>query len=145
MVDLHIIAIDSTSALMPAVFALRHDVFVREQAVPPEIERDEFDDTATHLIAVRDDAVIGTLRIVMSGRTAKIGRMAVHAAARTRGIGTRLMQRAAEVAHAMGATEVALHAQLSVREFYGGLGYREEGGIFEEAGIMHIAMRKTLV
>ena len=51
-----------------------------EQAVPPELERDEFDDVAVHLVALRGDAVIGTLRIVVSGGTAKIGRMAVLAA-----------------------------------------------------------------
>ena len=68
--------------LMPAVYAVRHQVFVVEQAVPPELERDEFDAVAMHLVALRGDDVIGTLRIVVSGSTAKIGRMAVLAAER---------------------------------------------------------------
>ena len=115
-----------------------------EQAVPPELERDEFDDVAVHLVALRGDAVIGTLRIVVSGGTAKIGRMAVLAAERKAGIGTRLMERAAEVARTMDVRDIALHAQLTAKEFYARLGYREEGEVFEEAGIAHVVMRKTV-
>lgn len=139
-----IIAVDASSSLMPAVFALRHAVFVREQAVPAALERDEFDAVAIHLVALRGEDVIGTLRIVVSGGTAKIGRMAVLAAARGGGIGTRLMQRAADVAVTMGVRDLVLHAQLAARAFYARLGYREEGDVFEEAGISHVTMRKAI-
>jgi predicted GNAT family N-acyltransferase len=139
-----IVAIDATSDLMPAVYAVRHQVFVAEQAVPPELERDEFDDIAVHLAALRGDDVIGTLRIVVSGRSAKIGRMAVLVAERKAGIGTRLMEHAIEVARTMNVKEITLHAQLTAKEFYGRLGYWEEGDIFEEAGIAHVSMRKVI-
>jgi predicted GNAT family N-acyltransferase len=129
---------------MPAVYALRHEVFVVEQQVPVELERDEYDAAATHLVALRGDEAIGTLRIVIDGTGARIGRMAVRAAERNKGIGTRLMQHAAEAALRMGAREIELHAQLTAREFYRRLGYRQEGGVFEEAGIPHVTMRKAL-
>ena len=145
MPDERIIAINSSAALMPAAFALRHEVFVVEQAVPAELERDDYDQTATHLVALRGDDVIGTLRIVISGERAKIGRMAVRAAERRKGLGSRLMQRAAEAALQMGACEIVLHAQLAAKDFYRRLGYREEGDLFEEAGIRHVAMKKTVV
>ncbi len=144
MPDEQIIAIDASSALMPAVFAVRHAVFVDEQAVPPALERDEFDALAIHLVALRGDAVIGTLRIVASGDTAKIGRMAVLAADRKSGVGTRLMDRAVEVARTMGVKDLVLHAQLTAKAFYARLGYREEGEVFEEAGIAHVTMRRTI-
>jgi predicted GNAT family N-acyltransferase len=144
MPDERIIAIDARSELMPAVLRLRHEVFVIEQAVPVELERDEFDDTATHLAALRDGEVVGTLRIVVGGATAKLGRMAVTRLARRSGIGARLMQRAAVTARELGASELVLHAQLTAREFYWRLGYREEGDIFDEAGIPHVAMRKAI-
>ncbi len=145
MPDIRIIAVNSSSALMPAVFALRHEVFVVEQQVPPELERDEYDATATHLVALRSDNVIGTLRIVVSGNHAKVGRMAVRAIERRKGIGARLMMQAARVAQQLGAREIVLHAQLSARAFYQQLGYRGEGDIFEEAGIQHIAMKKAMI
>lgn len=140
---MRIVAVDASSDLMPAAFAVRHQVFVVEQAVPPELERDEFDAVAVHLVALRGDEVVGTLRIVVSGGNAKIGRMAVLAGHRKGGIGTWLMVRAAEVAQEMSVTDITLHAQLTAKEFYGKLGYCEEGDIFEEAGIAHISMRKV--
>ena len=144
MPDEQIIVIDATSALMPAVFAVRHQAFVVEQAVPPELERDEFDAIAIHLAALRGDEVIGTLRIVVSGGTAKIGRMAVLAAHRKNGVGSRLMHRAADVARTMGVRDITLHAQLTAKAFYARLGYKEEGDMFEEAGIRHVSMRRTI-
>ena len=129
---------------MPAAYAVRHQVFVEEQQVPPELERDEFDDLAIHLVALRGEDVVGTLRIVVSGGHAKIGRMAVLAAERKSGVGTQLMERAAEVARGMNVREISLHAQLTAKEFYARLGYREEGDVFEEAGIAHVSMRKTI-
>ena len=142
--DERIIAVDASSDLMPAVYAVRHQVFVVEQAVPPALERDEFDAVAIHLVALRDDEVIGTLRLVVSGSTAKIGRMAVLAAERRSGFGSGLMDRAHEVARGMNVEEITLHAQLSAKPFYARLGYREEGDIFEEAGIAHVSMRKVI-
>jgi predicted GNAT family N-acyltransferase len=139
-----VVAIDANSDLMPAAYAVRHQVFVGEQAVPPELERDGFDDLAVHLVALRGDTVIGTLRIVVSGAGAKIGRMAVLAAERKGGVGTGLMDRAHEFARTMNVKEVTLHAQLTAKEFYARLGYCEEGDIFEEAGIAHVTMRKVI-
>ena len=139
-----IIAVDASSDLMPAVYAVRHQVFVVEQAVPPALERDEFDAVAIHLVALRDDDVIGTLRLVVSGSTAKIGRMAVLAAERRRGIGAGLMAHAHEVARSMNVKEITLHAQLTAKAFYARLGYRDEGEEFEEAGIPHVSMRKAI-
>ena len=141
---MRIVAVDASSDLMPAAYAVRHQVFVVEQAVPPALERDEFDDVAIHLVALRGDEVIGTLRIVVGGGSAKIGRMAVLAAERKSGIGTRLMERAVEVAQSMNVNEITLHAQLTAKAFYARLGYREEGEVFEEAGIAHVTMRKAV-
>ena len=144
MPEERIVVANSSSGLMPAVFALRHEVFVIEQAVSAELERDEYDEGATHLVALRGDDVVGTLRIIVTGQTAKVGRMAVRASLRKQGVGSRLMTRAAEVASQMGVRTVVLHAQLAAKDFYRRLGYREEGGVFEEAGMPHVSMRKTI-
>ncbi len=143
---MRIVAVEGTSDLMPAVYAVRHQVFVVEQAVPPALERDAFDAIAVHLVALRGDDVVGTLRIVVvGGRTAKIGRMAVLAAERKAGIGTRLMEHAADIARTMNVHDIELHAQLTAKPFYARLGYRAEGEVFEEAGIAPVTMRKAIV
>jgi predicted GNAT family N-acyltransferase len=140
-----IVEIRATDPLMSAVFALRHEVFVAEQGVPQELEIDEHDKFATHLAALSDGHVIGTLRIVHHERTAKVGRMAVSASSRKKGIGRELMEFAAATASRDGADEVILGAQLIAREFYKRLGYVEEGAVFDDAGIPHVTMRKKLV
>jgi len=129
---------------MKAVYALRREVFVVEQGVPEQLEVDDYDKIASHLAVVSDGHVIGTLRIVCHGRTIKIGRMAVSAASRKKGIGTELMEFAAATACRAGAEEIILAAQLAAREFYKRLGYAEEGVVFDDAGISHVMMRKKL-
>jgi len=141
---LKIVAIGHADALMPAALVLRHEVFVVEQRIPQELEVDDDDGIATHLVALLDSRVVGTLRIVRHGRTAKIGRMAVSAAMRKNGIGRALMEFAAETASSGGSEEIALGAQLTAREFYKRLGYVEEGPVFDDAGLPHVMMRKNL-
>jgi predicted GNAT family N-acyltransferase len=139
-----IIEIEFESDLMREAFSLRYEVFVDEQGVPRELEVDELDPCATHLVAICDDQVIGTLRVLEHGGAAKIGRVAVRAAARRNGIGARLMQHAAAIAAERGFAEIIVHAQITVAGFYRRLGYVEEGDQFEDAGIPHIAMRKKI-
>jgi predicted GNAT family N-acyltransferase len=126
------------------VFALRCEVFVGEQGVPRELELDQHDGEATHLAALRGAQVVGTLRLLRHQGEAKVGRVAVRAALRRAGIGRRLMERAAAIASERGFAEIVLHAQVSVAGFYRQLGYIEEGDVFDEAGIPHIAMRKRI-
>ena len=132
------------SDLMQAACALRFEVCVDEQGVPRELELDELDAGATHLVAILDDRVIGTLRLLAHDGAAKIGRVAVRASLRRAGVGARLMQRAEAIATARGFAEVVLHAQVAVAGFYRRLGYVEQGDLFDEAGIPHIAMRKQI-
>ncbi len=139
-----IIEIDFASDLMREAFDVRYEVFVDEQGVPRELEADEFDPLATHLVAIMDDHVVGTLRMLEHGCAARIGRVAVRAAGRGRGVGARLMERAAVIARERGFAEIVLHAQVAVTGFYRRLGYVEEGDLFDEAGIPHIGMRKTI-
>jgi predicted GNAT family N-acyltransferase len=139
-----IVEIDATDPLMSAVYALRREVFVVEQGVPEELEVDENDKVAAHLAALSDGRVIGTLRIVRHERTAKIGRMAVSAPSRKEGVGRELMEFAAAAASRDGVEEIVLAAQFKVREFYRQLGYTEEGPVSDDAGILHVTMRKKL-
>lgn len=141
---IRILEIQGTDVLMQSVHALRREVFVVEQNVPPELEIDDHDEVATHLVAVLDGNVVGTLRIVAEGSVATIGRMAVSQALRKTGIGARLMRCAAQTASRWGTEMLVLNAQLTARGFYQRLGYAEEGDVFDDANIPHIRMRKLL-
>jgi predicted GNAT family N-acyltransferase len=139
-----ITAIDATDALIEEAFALRHEVFVVEQGVPQELELDADDKLATHLVALSQGRVVGTLRIVLHGCTAKIGRMAVSMTLRKNGIGRDLMKFAEVTAARAEVEEIILSAQVSARDFYARLGYVQEGSLFDDAGIPHVLMRKKL-
>ena len=130
-----------------AAMRIRFEVFVDEQGVPPDLEADEFDDAALHLLAVNDidGQPVGTARVVDKGSgIAKIGRVAVRKEYRGLGVGEALMRRAMAVAAARGMTTVLLDAQLPVIPFYERLGFVAEGPIFDDAGIPHRRMTRPL-
>jgi predicted GNAT family N-acyltransferase len=105
---------------------------------------DQDDKVATHVAALLDGHVIATLRIVVQGRTARVGRMAVAAASRKTGVGRTLMDFAEVSAADRGLEKIVLGAQLTACDFYKRLGYVEEGPIFADAGLPHVMMSKTL-
>lgn len=122
--------------------ALRWAVFVDEQRVPPDEEYDGLDPDCVHVVAEAEDgAVIGTGRLLPDGR---IGRMAVAAAWRQRGVGRALLDALVAQARARGMERVTLNAQMSALGFYERSGFRAEGPEFEEAGIMHRWMHRNL-
>ncbi len=127
-------ALDGTS-----LQAIRRQVFVREQGVAEDLEWDGLDTEAVHLIARdADGAAIGTARLLPSGQ---IGRMAVLAAYRHRGVGRALLLTLLRIAQAEDYPPPFLNAQTSALPFYAELGFEPEGEIFDEAGIPHRRMR----
>ena len=135
----------ATAADWPEVVALRTRVFVEEQGVPAELEQDAHDAAAVHVVA-RDAGgrLVATGRLLVRDGRGVIGRMAVDASARGRGHGADVLAELHRQAAALGLTEVELHAQLTARGFYERAGYTAVGGVYEEAGIAHVTMRRPL-
>ncbi|RKQ83656.1 GNAT family N-acetyltransferase [Brockia lithotrophica] len=133
---------------MRECFAVRREVFVEEQGVPEELEWDEVDRQrkAVYLAAFAEGKVIGCLRLRPVGESAlKVERLAVRAPWRGRGIGSALMEAAESWAQGHGYRRMVVHAQVRVVDFYLRLGYtKNPRPPFEEAGILHVAMEKTL-
>ena len=123
--------------------AIRHEVFILEQEVPPELEKDGLDEGATHVVATRGDVVIGTARLVTKGE-ARIGRVAVLKPWRHRGIAGLLLEALETEARQLGVRSLTLHSQAYVQRLYEKHGYVPNGPGFEEAGIDHIPMAKRL-
>ena len=122
--------------------AVREPVFVVEQQVPIEEEWDDLDPQCRHVIA-RDAAnrPIGTGRLTPER---KIGRMAVLAEWRGKGVGDALMEALMDEARALGWPEISLNSQTHAMPFYARHGFEVFGDEFMEAGIPHRKMRKAL-
>lgn len=125
--------------------ALRYEVFVREQEVPPEVEVDGLDDECRHFLALLSPAesdvertAVATARARTTARGWKLERVAVARAQRGRAVG------AALVRHMLGQAPqgrvVYVHAQESALGFWQRMGFVAEGPGFVEGGIAHRVM-----
>lgn len=127
---------------------LRIAVFVGEQNVPLELEMDEYDDLNRNdvvaLAAYSDQELIGTARYLIKGKQYKIGRVAVKKEFRGQGVGAKLLNTIEIQAQNNGIDSMILGAQLGAQAFYAQLGYEPYGPIFDDAGIDHVMMKKTV-
>jgi ElaA protein len=125
---------------------VRERVFCVEQGVSKEEELDGLDDQALHLVAVAPDGagVIGTLRLLVVGADAKIGRVAVERHWRRRVIASRMLELALVRAREEGCGRARLASQLHATRLYEEAGFTVESEPFEEAGIPHVWMGRRL-
>ena len=126
--------------------ALRTAVFVQEQGIAPEIELDALDATAVHAVAYnRLGLPVATGRLLQDAPgEARIGRMAVDRVLRGQRWGRMVLDALVQAARARGDAQVTLHAQCSAEAFYRRAGFEAVGQPYEEAGIAHITMRRSL-
>ena len=126
--------------------ALRTAVFVQEQGIAPEIELDALDATAVHAVAYnRLGLPVATGRLLQDAPgQARIGRMAVDRVLRGQRWGRMVLDALVQAARARGDVQVTLHAQCSAEAFYRRAGFEAVGQPYEEAGIAHITMRRSL-
>lgn len=125
-----------------AIRDIRHSVFVLEQGIPAELEWDGSDAHGFHVLALLDDArAVATGRLMPDGR---LGRMAVLAEWRGRGIGRAILARLEACARRQHLSRIYLHAQTAAAGFYRQAGFDVCGDPFEEAGIAHVEMVRLL-
>jgi predicted GNAT family N-acyltransferase len=121
---------------------IREAVFIREQRVPSALEWDGSDASCLHVLAEdMDGAPIGTGRLLPDGH---IGRMAVLANWRGRGVGSAILTELVRWAAEQGITEVVLNAQTHALGFYQRHGFAAVGEVFLDAEIDHRRMRRVL-
>jgi predicted GNAT family N-acyltransferase len=131
--------------LGPDAARIRDAVFIREQGIPPELEWDEEDARSHHVVAYRTAPVrepVATARLLTGGW---IGRVAVLKSARRGGLGRLLVEALVSVAQTRGEPVARLYAQTYAMPFYEICGFVVSGEPFEEAGIPHVEMTRTLL
>jgi predicted GNAT family N-acyltransferase len=131
----------SWDADRPVLQRIRRAVFIEEQQMQESDEWDDDDAVSIHVLAHLNREPVGTGRLNPAG---KIGRIAVFAGLRGRGVGATILRRLVEEARRRGIRNPYLHAQVQALPFYEKLGFRSEGEEFDEAGILHVRMRHVL-
>ncbi|MFO1206791.1 MAG: GNAT family N-acetyltransferase [Burkholderiales bacterium] len=136
------IRLASWQEVRAAVAPVREAVFLREQGVPEDLEWDEHDATALHAVALGPlGRAIGTARLLADGQ---IGRMAVLASWRGRGVGSAMLEMLLAAARERGLRDVRLNAQVQAIAFYERHGFTAGGSEFLDAGIPHVAMHRQV-
>ena len=131
-------------------FALRIEVFVKEQNVPMELEIDEKDNSenTVHIGFFDNNKLIGVARLIdMDKDVIHIGRVAIDREYRGRGIGHEVIIGCENIAKQILKKEIIieLSAQIQAEKFYESLGYnRVNDKIYLDAGIEHVDMRKVI-
>ena len=127
---------------------LRFEVFVDEQKVPIEEERDQYDRldvNIDHFYVMDDTVCIGTIRCLSKAPdTMKVGRVAVKREFRKSGVGRFMMTAIEQWMIDQGIKNLILEAQDHAIPFYEKCGYIATGDFFMDAGIPHKSMSKKL-
>jgi predicted GNAT family N-acyltransferase len=145
MTNYHIKHVQSTEELDNAFF-IRKKVFVEEQQVPPELEIDEHENHSEHFVAYNEQHIpVGAGRLrPLSNTEAKVERICVDQCERGNTLGAQIMQVLEKAAQEKGIQTLLLHSQDHAERFYQRLGYQTISEPFDEAGIIHVKMKKEL-
>lgn len=137
-----VLKLDSWDVLRESASVVRQAVFVREQGIPQALEWDEFDAQCLHAVIFdAQQQPVATGRLLPDGH---IGRMAVLAEQRRCGLGGQVLTALIEAARVRGHDRVVLSAQVHALSFYRGHGFIAEGAVYDDVGIAHQDMSRTL-
>lgn len=122
--------------------AIREKVFVEEQRF--EQEFDDIDDYAKVIVCYGGARPVAISRYFKDGEEWRIGRLAVIAEYRGKGLGREMITEAEKAIKREGGSFVSLDAQLRAQSFYEKCGYRPVGETFFEEYCEHIKMVKNI-
>lgn len=136
----HLIEIDWHHPFHEKLKAIREEVFIEEQRVPPYIEWDEADDSAIHLLLLDNmQEAIGCARLLPDKQ--RVGRMAVRKSWRGKGLGRLLLNHAIALCQAKGWHAIYLSSQTHAIPFYQAAGFKIMSDAYIDANIWHVDMK----
>eukprot|EP01133_Synstelium_polycarpum_P017833 gene17833-21266_t len=131
-----------------AVLKLRSEIFVVEQKCV-YLDADGKDPSCQHLMLYQQKELVAYARIVPAGVSfsePSIGRIVSSDAVRGKGFGKELVRLAIEnCIRLYGRQPIKIGAQLYLKKFYESFGFISEGDVYDEDGIDHIHMRRSVI
>ncbi len=131
---------------LEAYFTIRHQVFVEEQGIFEDSDRDEHDEISIPIIACCDGRIAGVVRCYQESEGIWYGgRLAVHMDYRRYDLGTRLVQEAVETMKRHDDVDRFLaKVQIQNVRYFRRLGWFRVGEPFAYNGVRHQLMENPL-
>lgn len=132
---------------------IRRKVFMEEQGFQNEFDAVDEDPRTIHLTAYDEGELVGCARIFPSDMEPGLetapgcwvfGRLAVLPSRRGKGMGSRILAEAEQLARQSGAAEMHLHAQCYAQPLYAKAGYVAYGPVEFDEHVEHQWMEKRL-
>lgn len=145
-----IVKITETKKEKEDAMDVRKQVFQKDMGVDPEADFDGKDNSADHVIVYVDGKEAGTLRIRYDedgeiGEIAEIERIAVLRKFRGQNIAKQMVEFVIGYLKNKGIRRAIFKAQEHAKGFYEQLGFRQEGEVFVDTGILHVRMIMDLI
>ncbi len=137
----------TSNELKQKTFAIRKEVFIKEQRVDIAEEFDKFEDESHHFVVLDEkDIPIGAARWRYTDKGIKLERFAVKKSMRGKGIGSLLIKNVLDdiATKTKKGIYLYMHAQLPAIPLYLKFGFQIEGNPFEECEITHYLMHRKL-
>ena len=123
---------------------LRDDILRNPMRVVTTEEDMVAERVLTHVAGFARDELCATCVLVPEGQAVRMKRVAVAVPFQDKGIGTAMLRFCEVSARQMGAAKLYAHARETAVRFYEKAGYVVEGDYFDEVGIPHVLVRKSL-
>lgn len=127
---------------------IRELVFTLEKGVPKEIEvdgNDRLDGVCGHFLVILDGRDVGAARLMPAAENAvRIQRFCILKEFRGLGLGRRMIGLLENICRREGAVTMEMDAKLEAAPFYEKCGYERVSGVFTEAGVEHVKMKKEI-
>lgn len=109
------------------LLALRKEVFVGEQGIPEQLDKDGLDETSKHVVVLAKHGKIiagGRLSPQYELASGVLSRIVVHKDYRGKGLGPQILKVLEAIAIGLGLKEVQLKPHAHLESFYRELGYQ---------------------
>jgi predicted GNAT family N-acyltransferase len=145
MMDIEFVQIDFKSPFYMSVLELRNEVLRKPIGLNLMDEDLSEDETQQIFIAKNENKIIACLMLKKNGsQKIKLRQMAVDKEFQYKGIGAKLVKIAEQFCLQNNYGEIELHARHNAILFYKKLGYEISSNEFEEVGMPHFKMSKTI-
>ncbi|MFI3329741.1 MAG: GNAT family N-acetyltransferase [bacterium] len=125
-------------------YKIRFKVFIEEQKFDEEIEIDEYDKIANHILVFKDDIPVATARFFEVKNSWKIGRVCILKEYRNLKLGNYLMTEIEKEIIKLDGQKMVLSSQWQTIGFYEKNGFVKVGEEYLEEGCRHQKMEKVL-